>query len=223
MSFKFFSFCFFVFLFASFSASAQSEQEFGFLPVLNLQKKLPKDWALNFKAESRQSFYKEEARYRYLLTDFSLAAAKKLSINTSVVGGYLLRVEEGKAIHRSLQQLSTVRRYPAFKLAHRLATDQTFEADAPTEYRLRYRLAMEVPLNGQALDAREFFLKFSHEYLSGLEGGEYDLEVRGLCFLGFSLTTRRKLELGFDYRLSAFLAGETRQRMWLGLNYYVSF
>jgi hypothetical protein len=207
----------------SFSGLAQSTSEIGLLPTINLNKKLQKDWSLNFKTESRQSLIKEEFNYDYLLTDISFAASKKIGINTSIAMGYLIRVEQDGVKNRISQQITFVKRYSSLKLSHRLLSDQTFKNNDNTEIRFRYRLSSEIPLQGNTLDLNEFFLKISNEYLNSLYQNSYDLEIRGAVFLGYTISGLGKLELGLDYRLDSFIEGTARNRYWIGLNVYISF
>lgn len=211
---------------AIFSGQAQSRYQFGLLPSLNFNKKLAQDFSLNAKVESRQElkdgFFNTPAdfSYDYLLTDLSLLVAKKFRSNQSIGFGYLLRLEEGKTILRSIQQYTVTRAYSSFRLAHRLSTDQTFSAEEPAEYRLRYRIAAEIPLNGQTVDPREFYFKLNHEYLNAWQEGEYDLEIRAVPMLGYEFSDTQKLEIGLDYRLSSFLNDSSRQRFWVALNWF---
>ncbi len=203
-------------------AQAQASHQLGLLPSINLNKKLPKDWSLNFKAESRQSLYRGGFDYEYLLTDVALVAAKKIGINTSAAAGYLMRIDAEGVRHRAIQQISFVKRYAGFRLSHRVSADQTFEnGDAP-EYRLRYRLSSEVPLQGLSLDPKEFFLKLSNEYLGSMQHDDLDLEIRAAAFIGYAISPKQKLELGLDYRLDSFIHGQARNRYWIGLNFYQS-
>ncbi len=209
--------------------NAQGSYRAGLLPAVTIDKKLPGDYKLNFKTESRQqlrggTFGAENALdYDYLLTDFSLIGAKKIAIDKSLTLGYLLRLEDGKIINRSIQQFIATKLYREFKLAHRIAADQTFEPDADTEFRLRYRLAAEIALNGQSVDVNEFYLKINNEYLNALEGGDYDLEIRFVPLLGYKFPADKKLEAGLDYRFSSFIDGDAAEhRFWFGINLYQS-
>lgn len=204
------------------SGNAQSSYQIGLLPSLNLNKKLPRDWSLNFKAESRQSVFDDDFNIKYLLTDLNLAAAKKIGINTTIVLGYLMRTNNEDIKHRAIQQIAYVKRYTSFRLAHRIATDQTFTRGDDTEFRFRYRLSSEIPLEGQSLDPKEFFLKLSNEYLNAVSGSDYDLEIRGAAFLGYVFSPANKLEFGLDYRVDSFIEGNPRHRFWIGLNFYQS-
>jgi hypothetical protein len=201
-------------------SKTQTSFQLGALPSLNFNAKLPKDWSLNFKAESRQALYNENFDYDYLRTDISLGGGKKIGINTTLSMAYLMRIDNNSISHRAIQQLSFVRRYTGFRLSHRIAADQTFSKHESTEIRLRYRLSSEIPLQGQSLDPKEFFLKLSNEYLNAFERDDYDLEIRLAAFIGYALSATSKLEIGFDNRLDSFILNGTRNRLWIGINFY---
>ncbi|MEZ4959262.1 MAG: DUF2490 domain-containing protein [Saprospiraceae bacterium] len=206
---------------------AQARYQMGLLPSINLNYKLKSNWSLNFKVESRQLLQNgtfdggSERDFEYVLTDYSLIAAKKVGLNSRISGGYLFRFREGEAIHRLIQQFTITQRLTQLRLSHRLVTDQTFSAGEPTEYRLRYRLATEIPLNGQSADPKEFYLKISNEYLNSMESGEYDLEIRLVPLLGFAITERHKVEAGLDYRVNSFLNQNARHSFWTSLNWFI--
>jgi len=212
---------FFILLF-HLNNSAQGTVEFGLLPSLNINKRLPKDWSLNFKTESRQSLIKEDFNYDYLLTDISLAASKKIGINTAIAMGYLMRIDDKGVKNRTIQQITFVKRYTNFSLSHRLLADQTFKKDDNTEVRFRYRISSEIPLQGKSLDPKEFFIKLSNEYLNSLHERSYDMEIRGAAFIGYVISPTNKLEFGFDYRIDSFINGDPGNRLWIGLNFYSS-
>jgi hypothetical protein len=202
---------------------AQQVNTIGILPSVNINTKLPKDWFVNFKAESRQILVKDGFKYSYQLTDFSFAGGKKVGIRTTIAIGYLFGITNDGTVNRFIQQVSHVKQYQTFKLAHRLQTDQTFIKDISTEYRIRYRLSAEIPLSGQTLDVKEFFIKINNEYLNSLQGGDYDLEIRIAGYIGYVVSQKNKLEFGVDNRVDSFINDNMRNRFWLGLNFYQSF
>lgn len=207
---------------------SQSSYQFGALPSVTFNKKLPKDYVLNFKTESRQEFQsgafngERSGGYDYLLTDFTFLGGKKVGLNSTINLGYLFRVENGMIIHRSIQQFISVKKYNGFKLAQRLATDQTFEKDTPIAFRLRYRLATEIPLSGLEVDSKEFYLKVNTEFLNEMQDGSYDAEFRFVPFVGYALSNSQKLEIGIDYRLDSFINQSPEHTFWLGVNWYKS-
>jgi hypothetical protein len=215
--------------FANFLAKAQDTYQFGALPAINLNFKLQDGWSTNYKLESRQLFQKgtfgETASegYQYVLTDNTFILAKKVGLNSRVAGGYLFRYREGEVIHRTIQQFAITRRLIGLRLSHRVVTDQTFAPQDPAEFRLRYRAATEIPLNGQEADPKELYLKLSNEYLNSLEGSEYDLEIRLIPLLGYTTIRQNRIEAGLDYRVNSFLDKSARHTFWVSVNYYIVF
>lgn len=206
---------------------AQSTYQLGGLPSLNLNKKLRNDWSLNMKIESRQLFRRGgingivDKNYKYVLTDFSIIAAKKIGLNSRIGGGYLIRVEEGGLSHRFIQQYIIVQKLSGFRLAHRFSTDQTFSESEKPEFRLRYRIASEIPLNGESVDPGEFYLKINNEYISSLQSLAYDLEIRLVPLIGYDITDRFKVETGLDYRVKSFISDNTKHNYWMNLNFFI--
>ncbi|MBK8556003.1 MAG: DUF2490 domain-containing protein [Lewinellaceae bacterium] len=206
---------------------AQSTFQFGALPSINLNYKLRNNWSANLKIESRQLLQSGtfkgviEKDYDYVLTDYALIMAKKIGLNARLSGGYLFRHREGQVIHRLIQQYTITQRLPSLRLTHRVVTDQTFSANDDTEYRLRYRLATEVPFNGQSADPKEFYFKINNEYLNSLQSAAYDLEIRLVPLLGYAATEKQKLEFGMDYRVNSFLDENARHSFWICLNWFI--
>jgi hypothetical protein len=139
-----------------------------------------------------------------------------------LAAGYLIRLRQQNTGHRLIQQFTIVRPYPSFRLAHRIAADQTFRDSEDVELRFRYRIATDFSLSGQKVDRREFYAKISNEYLNALQEGDYDLEVRLVSLLGFAFNDNNKLEGGIDYRLDGFIRNAGRSSFWFVVNWYVS-
>jgi len=207
---------------------SQSTYRLGWLPSININKKLQQGWKLNFKTESRfhtitrefSSVEKGELNYRQ--SDLALVGVKKLGFTNSVALGYLLRLKTNTINHRFIQQFTIVSKYEQFYLAHRFTLDETFDEENPTTIRLRYRLATDFPLNGESVDRGELYLKLSNEYLNALQGNSYDLEIRLVPLLGLAITNKNKLEWGLDYRLNKFVNDVSRSSFWLKVNWYWS-
>lgn len=209
------------------AVQGQNVYRAGLLPAVNVNYSLNSDWSLNLKGESRQELLEgnfdgvSEGEYNYVLTDFALLAARKLGLSAKVAGGYLIRFREGDVIHRAIQQYTYVQDLYSFRLAHRLSADQTFSPSEATEFRLRYRLASEIPLNGVSADPKEFYLKISNEYLNSLQDSEYDLEIRLVPLLGYTFSDKHQIELGVDYRVNSFINDEASHRFWTSINWYI--
>jgi hypothetical protein len=219
----------FIFLLMQFKNTvyAQSTFQLGALPSMNFNKKMKNDWSLNSKIESRLLFQRGEINgdvdknFNYVLTDFSLIVAKKIGLNSRISGGYLIRFEESDLYHRFIQQYVIVQKLSGFRLAHRFLSDQTFSASEEPEFRLRYRITSELPMNGESVDPGEFYLKINNEYINSLQSRTYDLEIRLVPLLGYDITDRFKIETGVDYRVNSFLTNNTRHSYWMTLNFFV--
>ncbi len=220
---------FYFYLFFSFlvvKGFGQDSYRIGTLPSVNLNKTLSDEWKVNANWQSRQVYktgtFQEssESKFDYVLNDFTFLGSKNVGLNNSFAAGFLIRVEGDQIIYRTIQQFAVVKRYSSFRLAHRLSTDQTFEENEKTEFRFRYRLTGEIPLNGQSVDQGEFYLKVNHEYLNSLQGDEYDMEIRLIPFIGYSLNAKNKFELGLDYRINSFIDNESSSSFWLAINWY---
>lgn len=161
-------------------------------------------------------------KYDYLLTDVSLVVTKRIAANITVGGGYLIRAEDDVFKNRAIQQISFSKKYPGFRMAHRIMTDQTFEKNENPELRLRYRISSEIPLEGQSIDVNEFYLKINNEYLNSWQRDDYDLEIRWVALFGYAVSPLNDLEMGIDYRLDSFINGNSRNRIWLSINFFHS-
>ena len=233
LSFRSYLLIFAVLIFAADSGNAQSFYRVGTMPSVNINYGLKNNRALHFKVESRLMFQSGQFGrdpvndFDYLLSDISMIVSKKTGIKTNFAGGYLIRILENEAIHRTIQQFSIVRQFNSFRLAHRISADQSFNLNQNEvfklkyiAYRLRYRIAAEFPLNGQSVDAREFYLKINNEYLYGWQNSENDIEIRVVPLLGYNFVDNSKLELGLDYRLDSFLNSTPRNSFWVSINWF---
>lgn len=161
--------------------------------------------------------------YNHDRTDFQGFIGTSINPFVSIAGGYQFRWDEGgENSHRSIQQISFVQRKAGYRLGHRVRTDQTFLSSDSPEFRLRYRFLSEIPLNGQRIDAGEFYLIASDELISSIQSDEFNLENRLVCSLGFNYSGKQKFEGGIDYRTDSFLDGGLRQRVWLKIGWFVT-
>ncbi|WP_420385883.1 DUF2490 domain-containing protein [Roseivirga sp.] len=213
--------------FLSFSnLAAQNRYQSGLLPSINLNKKLNSAYALNLKIESREQLAAgfigngNGLDHDHLLTDLTFLGSRKIGLTEKLVLGYLLRLNNGEVIHRSIQQFSFVSSLRGIKLGHRLGTDQTFERNEPTVFRLRYRVSTELPLEGTNTDPEEFYLKLNNELIQSWSQDRQLLEYRFGPFIGYFLNPKNRFELGLDYRNQSILEAPTRHSYWLSMNWY---
>lgn len=201
----------------------------GILPNINVNQKLEKTWRINYQWQSRwvmaEGLFAEpfQRDWQYSLSDFSATVDKKIQGNKALAVGMLVRLAQGQQRFRLLQQYAIVDRYPGFRLAHRLRTDQTWGGAEAATFRLRYRISVDFPLNGSVANPNEFYFKLNNEYLGALEDSELSAELRLVPLLGFLLTDDNKLESGLDYRFSELGTSHSRHTFWWALSWYYSF
>jgi hypothetical protein len=114
-----------------------------------------------------------------------------------------------------------VQRLSGWLFAHRVSSEQTFSSVERPEFRLRYRITSEIPLNGVSVDEGEFYVKINNEYLNSLQANKYDLEIRLVPLLGYDITDNFKLELGLDYRVDSFIYTITEHNYWICFNVFI--
>jgi len=201
----------------------------GFFPEAQLTYSPLENLKLTGKIESQHGMVRNsedteaDVGYYHDRTDFQGFVGTSLNPFISVAGGYQYRWDgSGENSHRSIQQISLVQRRAGYRLAHRLRADQTFLPDESPEFRIRYRLVGEIPLEGTRIDPGEYYLIASNEIISGIQSGDFALENRLVCSLGHNFSSRQKLEGGIDYRTDRFLDGGLRQRFWFKVGWFVS-
>ena len=214
--------------FGTHSALSQSTYLIGTLPSVNISTNVNENYGLNFKSEFRQvfaaGFMGDEPIFdhRYIHTDLSIMASRKVGIENKVAAGYLIRMrEDGKNLHRLTQQIALMSHIKGFRLAHRIRADETFHVNSEPRFRLRYRAAADFALKGVTIDPREFYIKLTNEYVNDWQGGDYRLEVRITPLLGYAINDANKLEMGLDYRIGSILKDITTNSYWAMINWYL--
>ncbi len=212
---------FLVFVFSK-TAQTQNDYQLGVLPVININKKLTNNLKLNFKTESRQIIYKENNfDLRSELVDFSTIISKKVGFNNSLASGYLLRIRNNNIIHRLIQQFTIIQNKSILRIGHRFTSDQTFEKESTT-FRLRYRISGQIPLSGESVNSKEFYLKANNEYLNALESRHYDLEIRLAIILGYEFNDNNKLEFGLENRFGGFIDQTLKNKSWINIGWFIA-
>lgn len=208
---------------------AQDVYRWGALPVVNVNTKLGGGFSFNTKLESRHIFGRggfngenSNTDYRFERQDIELLLAIKLSANIRVAGGYMLRIESDRLVHRISQQVSLTQITPAARLAHRFKADQTWDREEEFELRLRYRAGAEFAISGTRVDPDEFYLKANLEYLVRFQGG-FSSEIRALPALGYLAPNKNAFEFGLDYRHGNVLESTGAHGFWIYLGWFLRF
>ncbi len=220
-------FLFILFFFSGILMVQGSESYLGIVPEINISYKL-KDIKFNVKAEFFQLFYANEGElgpewdYQYENTDLQFFASKKVNPFISLALGYQYGIETGdKNTHRTIQQFSYVFRPGNLKWGHRVRAGQTFYEDEPTKFRFRYRLSVEIPLQGQSIDYNEFYVIASDEFLYAYQDKDQEYENRLAMYIGYLFENNSKFQLGIDYRTD--LSSEPLvHNYWIRLGYLIN-
>ncbi|WNJ19276.1 DUF2490 domain-containing protein [Pontibacter sp. G13] len=220
-----------ILLFSS-SVLAQNREVFGgIFPEAAVTVKFAKFYSSTFKIESiHQLVVDRDAerpnwRYQHESTEFQFFVGYKVSPLSDFSVAYIFAVDgDGPNTHGLTEQLGVVQLLPYFKLGHRFRFDQTFfpKGEGPARLRVRYRLAMDLPLEGLEIDPNEFFLLVSDEVLVDWRDGRSDLENRFVAQLGYKFDKWGKLQGGLDYRIDRLFETGLRQRFWLKFSYFVT-
>lgn len=214
------------FLFLLFFAPWASGQQFhsGLMPEVSLSYKWSDVLQQTLKIESAHELTGPESEgfaYAYDQTDIQVFLEGRLNPFIKIAGGYQYRLEgDGDNPHRFIQQAAVLQRKESFRLGHRLRTDQTVYSTDPVKWRLRYRISAEFPLEGQSLDAGEFYLITSGEPIYSWQDSAHDVEVRIATSLGYFISDKSELEVGLDYRMEKLLTDPYRQKMWVRIGWF---
>lgn len=212
-------------LFSGILLAQDSESYLGVVPEINLSYEL-KTIKFNLKAESFQLFHANADNpgwnYQYEQTEVQFFVSKKMNPFISLAVGYQYGIEVGdKNTHRGIQQFSYVFKPGNLKWGHRVRTDQTFYHNKATKFRFRYRLLLELPLQGQSIDYSEFYMVVSDEILYAIQDKEQDYENRLILYLGYFFENSNKLQLGLDYR-TGFSSEPLIHNYWIRVGYLVN-
>lgn len=209
--------------------TAQSSFQSGILPSINMNSRITKGWRLNTKLESRHQLFRSgqelpfSAKYDYLLTDLAVLIGRKVRLRNALSGGFLFRHRPGSTGIRLVQQYALTRALRALRLGHRFSADQTWEKNRAAIFRFRYRVSLEIPLEGVRVDAKEWYVKLNQEILHHFTAQAYHMEFRAVPHLGYLFADNSKLEIGLDYRADRLFEKNMRHSLWTRLSWYRAF
>ncbi|MGB7392851.1 MAG: DUF2490 domain-containing protein [Pricia sp.] len=174
-------------------------------PEIQLSYNVAPLYSHQFSIEKRSLIYEDNLKFDLVQFDFSHFSQLKLLDNQSVALGLMYRTRATlggeKDEFRLTQQYSLTLENPNFRTGHRFRAEQRFSG-RPVEHRLRYRVAVDFPLEGTRLDVGETFFTGSWENLLTLANTEKpSYEQRYSVSIG--LLANRKLTFtgGVEYRL----------------------
>lgn len=213
------------------SLSAQQNQIFftGIFPEVSLTKKVNDRIKLNFKVENQEIFFNnqdsqsENPQFTHYRTDLMMFFDRSIRPGVSVGLGVFHRFQENEDGNRIIQQLAILQRMRNLRINHRMRTDQTFTRNDEFEVRFRYRFSMEIPLEGDEVDPKEFYTVLSEESIFSYKGRDFEIENRTAIALGKLFNSQEKLEWALDYRTDGYIQEGFRTRLWMKISYYYNF
>ena len=137
---------------------------FGFFPEFQIGIKATEKLKIIGKIESQHGMAEKfegkdlDVGYFHNLTDFQGFLGTKVNPFIDIAAGYQYRVNSrGDNSHRTIQQISILQLPGNYKIGHRIRADQTYAPFEKNDYRLRYRISFELPIEGKSLDPGEFY------------------------------------------------------------------
>ncbi|MBS3739237.1 DUF2490 domain-containing protein [Mesohalobacter halotolerans] len=196
----------------------------GFLPDFTLSYKASEQYKIVHKLESRFPSYNdtsEDINVQFERLDMQNFIERKIGLFSKLSLGYQYRIKDSAADeHRFIQQFSWTDNLTAFRIGHRLRSDQTYSRARKPEIRFRYRSGFQFPLQGQQLDAGEYYLSISDELVWSYRSPNADLENRVLAKLGLYINDKNKIEWGLEWRLEELFLEKVNHQLWVGLSWY---
>ena len=172
----------------------------------SLRHSLNKKYSANIQIGSRAYLYlNEDFLYRLRQLEIKHFSTLKLDLKHSIALGLMYRnrnaFEDSSNEIRTTQQFNIKSLFRTLRFGHRFRSEQRFYNNF-TAFRLRYRLALDLPLQGLKLDTGETYFVFTNEgLLSNSKINKPEIEYRLSTCLGLLLLDDLNVEFGLELRL----------------------
>ncbi len=179
--------------------------------------KVSSSYRLNFSLSSRAYLYQNEVfNYEQRQIDLTHFSTFYLSYNNSLSVG--LRYRNRSLFNDSSNEIRFTEQYnfttslEPLRFGHRFRLEQRI-LDQFTVHRMRYRFAVDMPLNGLKLDIGEaYFIAAMEALFSITSAARPEWDHRTTLQLGWLLSESFKLQVGLEYRFEA-INIETQQKL----------
>lgn len=194
-----------IFLFVGHILLGQDNITFYSEPNISLNYKVATTYSHNFSMSQRSYLYDANWEVRPRQLDINHFSELKLDYDQSIALGikyrfrHVFEEDEGNEL-RLTEQYNIKGQLGNLRLGNRLRAEQRITS-ALTTHRFRYRLAIDMPLDGEELNVGEAYLVVSTETLLSVargQGPEYDQRLT--TNIGWVLNNETKLEAGVEYR-----------------------
>ncbi len=202
-------------------STAQVVDDFIAQPSLNLAWNNNGRWSYNTAIEQRNILVNGVQGLHVQAAQF---ASYDLGFYTQLGAGVMYREvfdNQRPEELRFTEQFVHARKYNALKIAHRLRWDQRIRGTDLT-HRWRYRFSGSMPLNGESINTREWYVTASAEALfiaQHLKKPGYDQRVA--LGLGTAILKKMKIQLVTEYRWEDYTQ-DLEKSLFLNLGLYYS-
>jgi hypothetical protein len=181
---------------------SQSPPGWSVLPAYTIGYKFASSWQLTGKVEVNNQNIPNgfESLFNVSRYTSEIGLQTFISYKLSAVSGLAVGYQWSTETHTVLPQYSLVVYLAQLKLGNRIRNEIRFRNNEIDSYRLRYRLATQIPLNGNKLDEGEMYLKTQLEQLVRYKSEAQNYEIRTSLVAGNLVNNRNKLEYGFEFQ-----------------------
>ncbi len=186
---------------------AQNDTEVFNENAFAIQHRANERYAVNFELSNRAFVYTDEGIvYRMRQVQISHFSTLKLDLKQSVALGLMYReraaFEDSSNEIRFTQQFNKKTIFKTLRFGHRFRSEQRFYDDF-TAFRFRYRLALDIPLQGLKLDVGETYFVLTNEALfTSANSYKPELEYRLSPTIGLLLSKDLNFKFGVELRLN---------------------
>jgi len=171
-----------------------------------LRHRVNKSYSTNWELSTR-AYLNQDDQFSYVTRQiqFGHFSTYKLNLKNSIALGLMYRnrdvFENSSNEVRITQQFNRKSIYKTLRFGHRFRSEQRFYKNF-TAYRFRYRLALDLPLQGLKLDVGETYLVITSEgLLTTAKPNKPEIEYRLSPAVGILLSEQLILEFGVELRL----------------------
>lgn len=197
------------FLFLPLIGQAQNTPSIRWEPAISFTKKIDSRWSYNMSLSGRQRFTDFGQGERNLKTDrweiksfgtYTLFGSKKLSL------GYMYRTvdpfePQSGWEHRITQQFAFITTFGGYRLGNKFRIEQRIRSSNYLT-RVRYAISNDFPLQGESLDAKEFYLIGGNELVYAFNSLGDELENRFSLGIGRLIQGGQKIQFSVASRYS---------------------
>ena len=177
-----------------------------FEPDISINYGVVANYSHNFKISQRSYIYTDDFQFKARQLDISHFSNLKIRYDQSIALGLQYRFRNVFENNREnelriTQQYNITHKSGNIRFGDRFRAEQRISPSLTT-YRFRYRIALDLPLNGEELDVGEsYFIASTESLLSLARGNKPEYDQRITTHIGWLLNNETKLQVGAEYRV----------------------